>query len=403
MKSSRKVLFLDIDGVLQPTTNQYRFDHDMDALKEQLAKEYNEPAYLELDKYDVAAVYYDWDKNAVEELRILLEETGAEIVLSSDWRGSKNLEQMRLLFRIHDLDGYLTELLPRIKEFSDKPDDIPAYLEEHTDLYYYCVIDDRFMGDLFPGRFVYVGYGYRALDRQLREATATILNCGPWWDLGHKESHIADRWQFRNSQKVESPVIHDGIRKVIFLDFDGVVNDDLGIYGDGVAVHEEAIRYIGIIAARTGASIVFTSSRRLGYESYLTGHMREDHPAYEDFKTFNSLLKKYSLVIAGMTPIIESGPYARPAEIRTWLFHRPDVEGFVILDDDDFWVWDEMRDHFVRTVKPKVEDDEDNFGIEKYDRGLTGSHMDEAIEILEKMPMPKLKEPYVLREHFSDD
>lgn len=63
---------------------------------------------------------------------------------------------------------------------------------------------------------------------------------------------------------------------------------------------------------------------------------------------FENYLTQYRMLIAGATPIIGSGPYARPAEIRSWLACRPDVESFVILDDDDFWMWDELEDHFVR-------------------------------------------------------
>ena len=51
---------------------------------------------------------------------------------------------------------------------------------------------------------------------------------------------------------------------------------------------------------------------------------------------FENYLTQYRMLIAGATPIIGSGPYARPAEIRSWLACRPDVESFVILDDDDF-------------------------------------------------------------------
>ena len=50
---------------------------------------------------------------------------------------------------------------------------------------------------------------------------------------------------------------------------------------------------------------------------------------------FENYLTQYRMLIAGATPIIGSGPYARPAEIRSWLACRPDVESFVILDDDD--------------------------------------------------------------------
>ena len=85
----RKVIFLDIDGVLQPTSAQERFNHDMEALKVELAEKYQDDHFLELDKYDVAAVYYDWNKQAVERLRGLLWHCDAEIVLSSDWRQTK--------------------------------------------------------------------------------------------------------------------------------------------------------------------------------------------------------------------------------------------------------------------------------------------------------------------------
>ena len=53
-----------------------------------------------LDKYDVGAVYYDWDKTAVSNLHKLLSWCDAEIVLSSDWRQTKTLEDMKCLMKI---------------------------------------------------------------------------------------------------------------------------------------------------------------------------------------------------------------------------------------------------------------------------------------------------------------
>ncbi len=38
--------------------------------------------YGDLNKYDIAAVYYDWHEKAVENLRSLCEKSGAEIVIS---------------------------------------------------------------------------------------------------------------------------------------------------------------------------------------------------------------------------------------------------------------------------------------------------------------------------------
>lgn len=391
-KSDRRVVFLDIDGVLQPVGNQYRFEHDMEALRKRLADEYGEPEYLNLDKYDVAAVYYDWDKDAVNELKQMLDESGAEIVLSSDWRFSKNLSQMKLLFKIHGLDGYLKELVPRTKDFSEKSDDITAYLISHPDLFYYCVIDDNFMGGLFPGRFVYVNA--RSLTAKHRAEAAYILENGPWWVSVEKELYLADRWKYKTPEERILPEIHDGIKKAVFLDFDGVVNDDLGTGGDGIAVHDYAIESLRNIVIQSGADIIFSSSRRLAYKYYLEGKMNKDHPAFSDFELFSDLLSVNGVMIKGMTPIIGSGPYARPAEIRSWLALRPDVESFVILDDDDFWVWDELADHFVRTADLTGCYDENGKLFKDPKRGMNQTHVYAAVDILKNIPRGKLKAPF---------
>lgn len=109
-----KVIFLDIDGVLQPHGRQDRFKHmeEIDQLTEQLNRELDyDFDYTQLCKesrfasYDIMAVYYDWDKNSVEFLRRLLDEEGAKIVLSTDWR-EKGDDVMKALLAIHHLEKY---------------------------------------------------------------------------------------------------------------------------------------------------------------------------------------------------------------------------------------------------------------------------------------------------------
>ena len=48
------VIFLDIDGVLQPGNCQDRFNHDLPELRERLATEWDE-GYRGLNEYDIGA------------------------------------------------------------------------------------------------------------------------------------------------------------------------------------------------------------------------------------------------------------------------------------------------------------------------------------------------------------
>lgn len=111
-----KVIFLDIDGVLQPLSSEKRFRH-MEELECRCAElEKAHPPYRYSDiahngcggNFDIAAVCHDWNPAAVERLRRLLNTTGARIVISSDWR-EKGIEAMRALMAIHELDTYVDD------------------------------------------------------------------------------------------------------------------------------------------------------------------------------------------------------------------------------------------------------------------------------------------------------
>ena len=119
-----KVVFLDIDGVLQPSNNQQRFKH-IDEIDDIIARLNQKiPQYADWQQYlkhggayDITAVMYDWDEAAVKRLHNILETTGAKIVLSTDWR-YKDTPFMRALLSLHDFDKYLVGSTYFIKDYS---------------------------------------------------------------------------------------------------------------------------------------------------------------------------------------------------------------------------------------------------------------------------------------------
>ena len=45
-------------GVLQPPSKQTRFKHDLKELRRSLADRFGDETYLDMDKYDLGAVYH---------------------------------------------------------------------------------------------------------------------------------------------------------------------------------------------------------------------------------------------------------------------------------------------------------------------------------------------------------
>lgn len=173
----RKVIFLDIDGVLQPLSSQKRFDHDMDKLQEQLSAESDE-GYQELNKYDIAAVRYDWDPDAVKNMKSLCEKTQAEFVISSDWRSSKTLDMLRLLFKIQGLDEYIVDKTEELSGYM-RDVEIEEFLINHPDIDVFVIIDDSYRDDFerrFPRQFVYCD---RIFDDECYQKALSILQQPP--------------------------------------------------------------------------------------------------------------------------------------------------------------------------------------------------------------------------------
>lgn len=117
----RKILFLDIDGVLN--TEQQQWKCQMEDIP---------PA----DKFD-----YTFDPKAVSYFGEILNISDAEIVLSSSWKflGMSVLQDM---WQVRHLPGTITDIPPDNQE--GKGLEIKEWLEKHqNDIENYVILDDE--------------------------------------------------------------------------------------------------------------------------------------------------------------------------------------------------------------------------------------------------------------------
>jgi len=149
--------------------------------------------------------------------------------------------------------------------------------------------------------------------------------------------------------------------KLVFLDFDGVLNSSGFLYGSGEPfsttsadekIDPEAVRRLNEITDRTGASIVVSSAWRIG----------------KRVADLRGLLHRHGVTgqVVGATP---TGGRTRGDQIAESLEYQQRlgrvIESFVILDDDRDM--GPLTDALVKTTQA---------------RGLQDEHVAQAIEIL---------------------
>ena len=132
--------------------------------------------------------------------------------------------------------------------------------------------------------------------------------------------------------------------KVIFLDFDGVITT----YDSKWKINMYKINIINDICDKTDAKIVVTSTWRMGYhDDVYACHERLKlyfikHNYLDNFKdTFDKFISN----IIGMTECIGG---LRGDEIKSYMNEHPEVENYVIIDDDSDMCDDQLC-NFVQT------------------------------------------------------
>ena len=161
------------------------------------------------------------------------------------------------------------------------------------------------------------------------------------------------------------------MRKIVFLDIDGVLNSadyfDQAKNCKGYSeINPEQVKLLKEIVDRTGADIVLSSTWR-------DLAQRENEPEHPMYTYLTDTLKEYGMEIIDHTPHIGQD---RPKEIKAWLDNQQDKDIRFVSLDDDFpkHKYDEagIGDCLVRT----------SF-YEKYG-GLRQEHVEKAVEILNR-------------------
>lgn len=148
--------------------------------------------------------------------------------------------------------------------------------------------------------------------------------------------------------------------KVIFLDFDGVLNSKNYFRKSGIGapfIDTSRMVLLAELTNKTNARIVLTTSWREHWD-------RKPEKCDAIGKQINEIFGSFSLKIFDKTPRLKN---ERDREILQWLSENGDVQNYVILDDMPFG-WGELTPHFVRTLD--------------YKDGLDESSLNKALKIL---------------------
>jgi hypothetical protein len=130
-----KTIFLDIDGVLA-TNTQFSMNRAKFWRRNPNMEELNVP--------------YPWDKGAVDVFNEILEATGAEIILSSDWKLYFSLNNLNEIFQFNGVNkspiGVTSNLFIASGNLEmTRAGEIKEYITEHN-IENYVVIDDLNVG-----------------------------------------------------------------------------------------------------------------------------------------------------------------------------------------------------------------------------------------------------------------
>ncbi len=143
-----KVLFLDHDGVI--------------CLSTQWGGRFKKKGYDSNPETPLDIRMDSFDSKAVKVLNDIIEETGCEIVVSSDWKNWGNLEKMREMYITRGIKPPI-DLTPNMKDFDEgvfamfkwknlyeaiRVIEIKKWLEDHPEVTHWVAVDDMDLSKL---------------------------------------------------------------------------------------------------------------------------------------------------------------------------------------------------------------------------------------------------------------
>lgn len=146
--------------------------------------------------------------------------------------------------------------------------------------------------------------------------------------------------------------------KIVFLDIDGVLNNEKTIITTSTGydfIEDYKIQILKYLLNKTKAKVVLSSTWRLE---------RDNPQRNQDFCELQDKLKEYGIEFYDYTPTLLRG--RRQEEIFEWLKNNPNVENYTILDDS--------YDEIDKTLP--------NFFKTNFKTGLTREIAEEAIKFL---------------------
>ncbi len=161
------------------------------------------------------------------------------------------------------------------------------------------------------------------------------------------------------------------MRKIIFLDIDGVLNSDeyfetlQPVSAELDDIDESKVQLLKEIVDRTEAQIVLSSTWR---------GMQHDNieTCNKMYKYLIDTLNKYGLSIVSETPILN---HRRPEEIATWVDENIGHDGMIFISLDDDFTPEQYDEYEIGDCLIKTSFYGENGGLQR-------EHVEEAVRVL---------------------